>query len=127
MDDAEPECLLQGTGLFDTVQKELKIRLNFDHKEKHLDCERKLELKWNKTEKTFTFKIPKLSWIIGDHDITPDLLEAARKQPCTLHLFLAKNESIEMGKYTFTVPPPPPEPEEDKKDTKKDNKKGAKK
>lgn len=66
--------------------------------------------------------MPKLSWIIGDHEITPELLEEARKQPCVLHLMLAKKESVEIGRYVFVVPPPPPEPEEEKKDAKKGKK-----
>lgn len=68
--------------------------------------------------------MPKLSWVIGDHEITPELLEEARKQPCVLSLILGKNQMVEVGKYTFVVPPPPPEPEEDK--SKKDSKKGKK-
>ena len=66
--------------------------------------------------------MPKLSWIIGDHEITPELLEEARKQPCVLNLMLAKKESVEIGRYVFVVPPPPPEPEEEKKDAKKGKK-----
>lgn len=54
--------------------------------------------------------MPKLSWIIGDHELKPQLLEEARKQPCVLNLLLGKKEQIEVGKYTFVVPPPPPEP-----------------
>lgn len=55
--------------------------------------------------------MPKLAWIIGDHEIKPELLDEARKQPCLLHLVIGKKESVDVGKYTFTVPPPPPEPE----------------
>jgi hypothetical protein len=93
-DDAEPECSIHGNGLFDTPHKQLKIALNFDFREKKISCERNIDVKWNKTEKFLSFKLPKLSWIIGDHVITPELLEAARKQPCFIHLYLAKNESI---------------------------------
>lgn len=110
-DDAEPDCLIQANGLFDTPHKQLKITLNFDHIEKKISCERTIDLKWNKADKSFAFKLPKLSWIIGDHVITPELLESARKQPCIMRLYLAKNEWIEAGKITFVVPPPPPEPE----------------
>ena len=77
--------------MFDTPHKQLKISLNFDFQDKKISCERNIEVKWNKTDKSYSYKLPKLSWIIGDHAITPELLEAARRQPCILHLFLAKN------------------------------------
>lgn len=51
------------------------------------------------------------------------MLEEARKHPCSLSLCVAKKESVDIGRYTFVVPPPPPEPVEEKKDAKK----GAKK
>lgn len=70
-DDAEPECLIQGSGLFDTPHKQLKVLLSFDLNGKKINCQRSVEIKWNKTEKSFNFKLPKLSWIIGDHVITP--------------------------------------------------------
>jgi hypothetical protein len=35
--------------------------------------------------------MPKLSWVIGDHELKPDLLEEARKQPCILSLILGHN------------------------------------
>lgn len=73
-DDSEPQCTIQGSGLFDTPHKQLKVSLNFDFHEKKIACERNIEVKWNKAEKTFTFKFPKLTWIIGDHIITPELL-----------------------------------------------------
>lgn len=38
--------------------------------------------------------MPKLSWVIGDHVLTPELLECARKQPCSIFLYLAKKEYI---------------------------------
>jgi hypothetical protein len=83
--------LIQGNGLFDTPHKQLKISLNFDFADKKIGCERIIDLKWNKTDKNFNFKLPKLSWIIGDHVITPELLDSARKQPCIIRLYLAKN------------------------------------
>jgi hypothetical protein len=67
LDDDEPECKIQGQGLFDTPNKELKVCLDFNFNENKYNCERKVDLKWNKVDKNFTFKMPKLSWIIGDH------------------------------------------------------------
>ena len=93
-DEAEPEITIQANGLFDTPHKQLRITLSFDYQEKKILSERNVELKWNKVDKLLTFKLPKLAWIIGDHAITPDLLEAARKYPCVLHLYFAKNECI---------------------------------
>lgn len=71
--------------------------------------------------------MPTLNWLIGDHEITPELLESARKHPPVVQLLLNAEEGVELGKFTFLPPPPPPEPEEDKKDAKKDSKKGGKK
>ena len=47
-DDTEPECKIQGHGLFDTPNKQLKIVLKFTYKENKLDCERNVDIKWNK-------------------------------------------------------------------------------
>lgn len=127
LDDAEHEVVVSGKGLFDTPYKTLTLSLEFPHKEHLMVCERNVDVGWSKADKHFGFKMPKLSWIIGDHEITPDLLAAARKSHCSVRLNLGKNETVEVGKYQFVVPPPPPEPEEEKKDAKKDAKKGAKK
>lgn len=93
-DDAEPECKVIGQGFFDTPAKELTIILEFTHKNVRYNCQRKVDLRWNKTEKSYDFKMVKLSWIIGDHEITPELLEDARKQPCVLMLELGKGERV---------------------------------
>lgn len=66
-DDTEPECKIQGNGLFDTPAKQLKITLDFNFNDNKYSCERALDLKWNKPEKQFEFIMPKLAWIIGDH------------------------------------------------------------
>lgn len=73
--------------------------------------------------------MPTLKWILGDSNITDDLLNDARKNPISVRLNLSKKDPIEVGKYKFLVPPPPeiPEEETNKKDSKKDTKKGAKK
>lgn len=93
-DDAEPECKVIGQGFFDTPAKELTIILEFTHKNVRYNCQRKVDLRWNKAEKSYDFKMVKLSWIIGDHEITPELLEDARKQPCVLMLELGKGERV---------------------------------
>ena len=53
MDDDEPECRLQGTGLFDTPHKELRINLDFSFNENRFSCERNVDLRWKKGEKEF--------------------------------------------------------------------------
>lgn len=54
--------------------------------------------------------MPSLQWLIGDHVISPELLEGARKSPVLIKLFYSKKDSIDIGSFKFTVPPPPPEP-----------------
>ena len=66
-DDEEPDCKITGQGLFDTPLKELKVNLDFTFNENNYCCERNVEIKWNKVDKNFEFKMPKISWIIGDH------------------------------------------------------------
>lgn len=73
--------------------------------------------------------MPTLKWILGDINITEELLAEARQSPLMVKLNLSQRDPIEIDKYKFTIPPPPPEPEEEtnKKDSKKDGKKGGKK
>lgn len=47
-DDAEPECRIQGQGLFDTPGKQLRANLDFTFAEKKYRCERNVDSKWNK-------------------------------------------------------------------------------
>ena len=49
MDDDEPECKIQGQGLFDNPNKQLKINLDFTYNSNPFTCERMIDLKWNKT------------------------------------------------------------------------------
>lgn len=70
------------------------MELNFIHQEQKYNCKRNVELKWNKAEKNFIFKMPELKWIIGDHDCTPELLEDAKNNFVYVKLFVAKNECI---------------------------------
>ena len=51
--------------------------------------------------------MPELKWIIGDHDITPEMLESAKKSFVSVQLFVAKSEFVEVGKFKFISPPPP--------------------
>jgi len=69
-----------------------------------------VELQWNKNDKNFTFKMPSIQWLIGDHVISPELLEEARKYPVLVKLFYSKMDSVDIGSFRYTVPPPPPEP-----------------
>ena len=78
-DEDEPCIKISGRGFFDNPHKEIQINLSFSHEEKEYVCERRVEVKWEKTEKVFTFKMPKLQWIIGDYEVTPELLDSARK------------------------------------------------
>lgn len=68
--------------------------------------------------------MPSLKWLLGDINITEELLNDARLQPAIIKLNLSQKDPIQVGKYLFVLPPPPPEPEEEPK---KDSKKGAKK
>jgi len=54
--------------------------------------------------------MPSLQWIIGDHVISPELLEFARKYTATARLFYSKKDFVDIGSFKFTVPPPPEEP-----------------
>ena len=69
--------------------------------------------------------MPSLKWILGDVNVTEELLVDARKNPVSVKLNLSKKDPIEMGRFNFVIPPPPPEPEEET--NKKDSKKGGKK
>lgn len=71
LDDAEPDVVLSGKGLFDSPTKEVTVSLTFMHKEISYHCVRNVDAKWFKAERHFVFKMPKLSWLIGDHQITP--------------------------------------------------------
>ncbi len=71
--------------------------------------------------------MPSLQWLIGDHVISPELLQEARKHPIPIKLFFSQKDFVDIGSFRYSVPPPPEVPEEDKKDAKKDAKKGAKK
>lgn len=73
--------------------------------------------------------MPTLKWILGDINVTEDILNDARKVHLVVKLNLSKKDPIEIGKYKFVIPPPPEVPEEEtnKKDGKKDTKKGGKK
>ena len=63
--------------------------------------------------------------MLGDVNISEELLGDARKSPVSVRLNLSKKDPIEVGKFNFLIPPPPPEPEEET--GKKDGKKGGKK
>ena len=54
--------------------------------------------------------MPELKWIIGDHDITPELLESAKNSSVSVQLYVAKTQFVEIGKFKFVSPPPPEEP-----------------
>ena len=54
--------------------------------------------------------MPSLKWILGDINITEELLGDARKSPVSVKLNLSKKDAIEVGKFNFVIPPPPPEP-----------------
>lgn len=88
-------------------------------------CDKKVEVAWSKTDKNFKFKMPSLKWILGDVNVTEELLADARKSPVVVRLNLSKKDPVEMGRFSFVIPPPPPEPEEET--NKKDSKKGGKK
>lgn len=62
---------------------------------------------WVKNDRKFTFKMPTLKWILGDINITEELLADARKTPLVVKLNLSKKDPIEFGKYKFVIPPPP--------------------
>lgn len=51
--------------------------------------------------------MPTLKWILGDINITEELLTDARKNPLSVKLNLSKKDPIEVGRYKFVVPPPP--------------------
>lgn len=51
--------------------------------------------------------MPTLKWILGDINVTEDLLSEARKSPLIVKLNLSKKDPIEIGKYKFLIPPPP--------------------
>ena len=54
--------------------------------------------------------MPTLNWILGDINITEELLAEARKFPMSIKLNLSQKDPIEVGKYKFVIPPPPEEP-----------------
>lgn len=51
--------------------------------------------------------MPTLKWILGDINITEELLADARKTPLVVKLNLSKKDPIEFGRYKFVIPPPP--------------------
>ena len=55
--------------------------------------------------------MPSLKWLLGDINITEELLNDARLQPAIIKLNLSQKDPIQVGKYLFVLPPPPPEPE----------------
>jgi hypothetical protein len=52
--------------------------------------------------------MPSLQWLIGDHVISPEMLEEARKHAVIVKLFYSKKDSVDIGLFKYTVPPPPP-------------------
>lgn len=51
--------------------------------------------------------MPSLVWMIGDHEISPELLEEARKHPIIVKMYLSAKDSIDIGNLRYTIPPPP--------------------
>jgi hypothetical protein len=51
--------------------------------------------------------MPSIQWMIGDHVISPELLEEARKHSVIVKLFYSEKDSIEIGSFKYTIPPPP--------------------
>lgn len=51
--------------------------------------------------------MPNIKWLLGDLNITDDLLIDARKSPVIVKLNLSKKDPIEIGKYKYLIPPPP--------------------
>ncbi len=81
--------------------------MNFKQNQTHYDCQREVEVQWNKQDKKFRFKMPSIQWMIGDHVISPELLEEARKHSVIVKLFYSEKDSIEIGSFKYTIPPPP--------------------
>ena len=57
-DTGEFDVTITGKGLFDNPNKNLVLELNFIHNEQKYNCRRSVDLKWNKTDKNFVFKMP---------------------------------------------------------------------
>jgi len=51
--------------------------------------------------------MPTLKWILGDINITEQLLNDARNSPLSVKLNLSKKDPIEVGNFNFIIPPPP--------------------
>jgi hypothetical protein len=60
-----------------------------------------------KNDRKFTFKMPNLRWMLGDVNITEEMLADARKSQVVVKLNLSKKDPIEIGKFKFLAPPPP--------------------
>jgi hypothetical protein len=51
--------------------------------------------------------MPNIRWMLGDMNVSDEIIADARKSQVVIKLNLSKKDSIEIGKYRYLVPPPP--------------------
>ncbi|EGR29393.1 rcc1 family hect domain protein, putative [Ichthyophthirius multifiliis] len=84
---------LMGEGFFDTLTKKIMF--------KSIYGERLIDINWDKKERTFSFIVPPITWLLGGQDPSPELIKQVQNGQIQVFLTLNSIQWIKVSNFLY--------------------------